>query len=133
VRYDLGMKIRHGHTEGDSTPTYRSWEGMKRRCLSPKATNYHLYGAKGVTVCERWLTFDNFLADMGVRPSGLTLDRIDGSKGYEPGNCRWATRLSQNQNRTFSPEARRAMSDAGRRTQARRRAARAPVEVVAVP
>lgn len=64
---------------------------MTERCRNPTATKYHRYGGVGVTVCERWRDFRNFLADMGERPNGTTLDRIDGLKGYEPGNCRWAT------------------------------------------
>ncbi len=81
-----------------NTRTYHSWEGMKQRCLNPKATKYPEYGARGITVCERWRRFENFLLDMGVRPEGKTLDRIDGNGNYEPDNCRWATPLEQQQN-----------------------------------
>jgi hypothetical protein len=76
-------------------PGYLSWLGMTTRCLDPKAANYRRYGGNGVTICERWLDFNNFLADMGPRPKGMTLDRIDGAKGYEPSNCRWATPKEQ--------------------------------------
>jgi hypothetical protein len=72
---------------------------MKTRCLNPKATGYSYYGGRGITICERWLTFANFLEDMGVRPEGLTLDRIDGSKGYSKENCQWASRAAQQRNR----------------------------------
>lgn len=72
---------------------------MMARCNNPDGWGYEEYGAKGVTVCERWHDFRNFLYDMGERPQGKTIDRIDGSKGYEPGNCRWATRAQQNANR----------------------------------
>lgn len=89
------------------TPTYRSWEGMKQRCRNPKATGYARYGGAGISVCERWLKFENFLADMGERPEGTTLDRIDSSGDYEPGNCRWADRSAQNRNRpNFNPNKR---------------------------
>ena len=86
----------HGHTRGGKiSPTYWSWLGMIGRCRYPKHPFFHRYGGKGVKVCERWLTFENFLADMGERPEGMTLDRLDSAKDYEPGNCRWATRKEQ--------------------------------------
>lgn len=89
----------HGKTY---TRTYSSWQNMKQRCLNsgPKNPVYNRYGGKGVTVCERWLTFDNFLSDMGERPVGKTLDRIDNARGYEPGNCRWSTPAEQALNRS---------------------------------
>ena len=81
-----------------NTPTYHTWEGMKQRCLNPEATRYPDYGAKGITVCDRWLDFQNFLADMGERPEDHTLDRINPFGHYEPSNCRWATRKVQANN-----------------------------------
>lgn len=72
---------------------------MMTRCLTPSVPAYKAYGAKGVTVCDRWRTFKNFYADMGERPDGTSLDRIDNTRGYEPGNCRWATRVEQQSNR----------------------------------
>lgn len=72
---------------------------MMARCLNPNAPDYVRYGGRGITVCDRWRTFANFLADMGVRPAGLTLDRVDNSGNYEPDNCRWATLLEQRHNR----------------------------------
>jgi len=72
---------------------------MRRRCRTPSNGGFSTHGARGIAVCERWESFEAFLADMGPRPSaGHSVDRIDGTKGYEPGNCRWATRSEQNRN-----------------------------------
>lgn len=85
---------RHGLS---GTATYRSWNAMLQRCHNPNSYKFPTYGGAGVKVCDAWQSFDHFLKDMGLRPDGMTLDRIDGQKGYEPGNCRWAT-ISQQQN-----------------------------------
>lgn len=81
-----------------SMPEYTSWRAMRKRCNSKRDKNYHNYGARGVSVCERWDNFDNFYADMGKRPEGRSLDRIDSSGDYTPENCRWATVWEQAQN-----------------------------------
>jgi hypothetical protein len=77
---------------------YRSWEGMKQRCFNPRAANYENYGDQGITVCEEWLSFEAFYADMGPCPPGYSLDRIDPNGNYEPGNCQWADAKQQRQN-----------------------------------
>jgi hypothetical protein len=83
------------------TPTYKSWEAMKTRCTNPRSSSYADYGGRGVRVCSRWLSFEAFLADMGERPDGKTLDRWPNKSGdYSPDNCRWATKLEQQRNTT---------------------------------
>lgn len=88
--------LRHGHRRrGTSDPTYASWDGMVQRCTNPKTPMYKHYGARGITVPKRWLTFENFLADMGCRPAGKTLERKDSNRGYSKGNCVWAAQSEQ--------------------------------------
>lgn len=91
--------FKHGISK---TPTWRSWSSMMWRCNSPRHNAYGKSDGSRLTVCERWKDYLNFLEDMGERPVGATIDRIENSKGYEPGNCRWATRKTQNRNRTIS-------------------------------
>jgi hypothetical protein len=92
--------LRHGATRHGrcGTGEYRSWAAMLQRCRNPEATKYPAYGGVGITVCEQWQTFQGFFADMGARPPGTTLDRIDGEKGYSKDNCRWASPRQQQEN-----------------------------------
>lgn len=94
---------KHGHAPlyGKPSPTYYSWAGMVTRCTNPKNKRWDRYGGRGIKVCERWMTFANFLADMGEKPVGKSLDRYPDQNGnYELGNCRWATAEEQARNRS---------------------------------
>jgi len=81
-----------------SLPEYKIWCGMKQRCYYTKHKSFAKYGAKGIKICERWLDFGNFYKDMGARPKGMTLDRIDINKDYSPENCKWSTSAEQMRN-----------------------------------
>jgi hypothetical protein len=102
----VAANAKHGHTrQGYPSPTYGSFRAMKSRCLDPNAINYLNYGGRGIKVCDRWLGpegFTNFLSDLGERPEGMTIDRIDLNGNYEPSNTRWAVKSVQNHNQRKS-------------------------------
>lgn len=88
-----------GTHKSSHTAEYRSWKGAIARCHNPKATGYSNYGGRGISVCDRWRNdFHSFLADMGSRPNGTSLERTENSGNYEPGNCKWATSTEQRRN-----------------------------------
>lgn len=120
-------RAKHGHTRHaknepvEYSGEYNSWRNMHGRCRYPSAANYHLYGGRGISVCERWSGpdgFVNFLADMGRKPDkSWTIDRIDVDGDYEPTNCQWSSKRAQAQGRRNTPEyaaSRKASLDAGR-------------------
>lgn len=93
--------IIHGHSPKNyKSPTYRAWRAMMQRCYRPRQNGFERYGGRGIAVCERWHQFTNFLADMGEKPDGMTLDRIDADSNYGPQNCRWASWKYQARNKS---------------------------------
>jgi hypothetical protein len=102
-RIKAAANVRHGYAKQSAAPhirhTHRAWIALRQRCINPRTPAFGHYGGRGIDVCERWLqSFENFLADMGTRPDGLTLERLDNNKGYGPDNCKWGTRKEQSNN-----------------------------------
>lgn len=97
--------FKHGHAVHGAavSPEYSSWRSLRDRCENPNNKRFADYGGRGIALCDRWRnSFLEFLADMGPRPPGTSIDRKDNDRGYEPGNCRWATRKEQQRNRRCS-------------------------------
>jgi hypothetical protein len=100
ARRNVATKTVHGHaSRGRPSPTHSSWAAMLYRCTSPGSKDWPRYGGVGVEVCHTWRRFEEFLLDMGERPPGTSIDRIDPYGNYTPSNCRWATPSEQNRNR----------------------------------
>lgn len=108
LRIDEGKKVGHQAKKHGmiNTPTYKTWQSMKNRCLNPNHNKYNSYGGLGVKIADKWHSFEGFLEDMGVRPDGLTLDRINPFGDYTKENCRWADDATQfkNTRRNFIKE-----------------------------
>lgn len=102
IRSDLRTRnYKHGHCLNyNASPTYKTWLGVLNRCLNSKSRYYPRYGGRGISVCEQWRQdFQQFVMDVGKKPAGKSLDRIDNNKGYEPGNVKWSTPKEQNNNK----------------------------------
>jgi hypothetical protein len=93
-----GRRTPNGYLNSANRSTHMAWENMKQRCLNENHRQYKDYGGRGISICNRWLYFPDFVSDLGLCPTGLTLERIDNEGNYEPGNIKWATQEEQNSN-----------------------------------
>lgn len=96
------ITVKHGHNRSlttGKTITYNSWQNMRKRCMNPKSIQFKDYGGRGIKICDDWNKFENFLRDMGERPIGMSIDRINVNGNYEKNNCKWSTRLEQANNK----------------------------------
>lgn len=106
VEYISALRLTHGHARAEHhTLVYYRWQGMIRRCIDPNHVGFKNYGGRGITVCERWrVSFQDFLSDMGMPPTGYVLDRRDNNGNYEPSNCHWVTASESARNTRRSPK-----------------------------